>query len=352
MSKRAFLQLAHVYKPDKHTPTNWFLSEKLDGHRFFWDGGLSRGCLATDVPWANTEKDDRLLSRPIATGLWSRSGKVIHAPDWWIRALPTFPLDGELWMGRGLHQALGSCIKKHSPTLEWEHVKAMVFTSPPLDVVFSVGEIRELNFKKDITPEAIDWCRDRGWRDGPRWKFSEGYSWLERNLAESKYVNLLPQERVLIPGHKFVEEKLAKLVDAGAEGLMLQHPDAYWAPQRSHMLLKVKPFEDDEATVVGYTWGRETDKESKHLGRMGALVVSYNGKIFELSGFTDQERELIAGPGADDREPHISAGKRVSANYRSYEFPLGSRVTFRYRDFTDDLIPKEARYYRKRASDE
>lgn len=29
-----------------------------------------------------------------------RSGREIAAPDWFVRALPDHPLDGELWMGR------------------------------------------------------------------------------------------------------------------------------------------------------------------------------------------------------------------------------------------------------------
>ena len=32
------VMLAHNYDPDKHNPTGWLMSEKLDGVRCFWDG--------------------------------------------------------------------------------------------------------------------------------------------------------------------------------------------------------------------------------------------------------------------------------------------------------------------------
>lgn len=347
MPKREFLQLSHVYKPEKHVVTNWFCSVKLDGHRCFWDSGTSRGDLAVNVPWANTEKDDRLLAQPVSTGLWSRLGKVIHAPEWWIRQLPAIPLDGELWAGVGNFQYLGSIVKKISPTPEWQDVEYKVFGSPPMDVVLEYGEINNPMFRKTFGDAGISYIKARGWKPSRRLNFGQCYDYLKSNLKENEVVSLLPQERVGVPGNKWVAEKLEAVLEKGHEGLMLQHPSALWAPQRSHMLLKVKPYEDSEGTVTGYIWGKETDKGSKLLGKMGALVLDYNGNRFELSGFTDLERALVPGPGADPSEGSKRAGEAVSSNWRSYEFPIGSRVTFRYRELSDDGLPKEARYHRK-----
>ena len=53
MSKREFLQLADHYDPAKHNVAGWFISEKLDGTRCFWDGGLSRGLPTDSIPWAS-----------------------------------------------------------------------------------------------------------------------------------------------------------------------------------------------------------------------------------------------------------------------------------------------------------
>ena len=53
MARREFLQLADHYNPHKHNVAGWFVSEKLDGQRCFWDGGISRGLPTEQVPWAS-----------------------------------------------------------------------------------------------------------------------------------------------------------------------------------------------------------------------------------------------------------------------------------------------------------
>ena len=55
--RREFLHLAQTYKPNKppragYDFSGYFLSEKLDGQRCFWDGGITRGMRTVDVPWA------------------------------------------------------------------------------------------------------------------------------------------------------------------------------------------------------------------------------------------------------------------------------------------------------------
>lgn len=55
-------------------PSGWFVSEKLDGCRAYWDGAR----------------------------LWTRGGHVINAPSWFTRKLPSgVHLDGEIFAGRG-----------------------------------------------------------------------------------------------------------------------------------------------------------------------------------------------------------------------------------------------------------
>jgi DNA ligase-1 len=50
-------------------PSGWWMSEKFDGMRLFWDGSQ----------------------------FFSRSGNKINVPDFITSALPNVPLDGELW---------------------------------------------------------------------------------------------------------------------------------------------------------------------------------------------------------------------------------------------------------------
>jgi DNA ligase-1 len=67
----------------------WWMSEKLDGVRAYWDGR-------------------RFISR---------LGNKYLAPDWFLEGLPDTPLDGELWIGRKSFQRTPpSCAGRTSPT--------------------------------------------------------------------------------------------------------------------------------------------------------------------------------------------------------------------------------------------
>ena len=63
--------LAHVWENDVDLK-GWWMSEKLDGVRAFWDGKVFR----------------------------SRLGNLFHAPDWFAEGLGDVALDGELWIAR------------------------------------------------------------------------------------------------------------------------------------------------------------------------------------------------------------------------------------------------------------
>ena len=142
MNRRELMMLAHPLDLKKHRIAGRLMSEKIDGQRAWWDGGISRGILARDVPYANTAKDARLVNKYYnATGLWSRYGKVIHAPDWWLDDMPNFSLDGELWMGPGTYQHLRSVVGKHEGTDAWINVKYHVFDWPTYQELFQEGRV-------------------------------------------------------------------------------------------------------------------------------------------------------------------------------------------------------------------
>jgi len=159
--KQEYLMLAHTYKPAKHNIGGWFISEKLDDTRAFWDGGVSRGLPASEVPYANCVKDDRLLELPISTGLWSRSGKVIYAPNDWLDCMPNCPLDGELFLGRGNFQALRRIVAEHNPSPAWNDVRFMAFDSPLWDTFVAKREVKIRNerilkmLKNGISPANV-----------------------------------------------------------------------------------------------------------------------------------------------------------------------------------------------------
>lgn len=354
--------LAHEFDAKKHSPAGMYASEKLDGMRAFWDGGISTGLPKKNVPWANTTKDDRYLEPEIATGLWSRYGNVIHAPEWFLNQLPHILLDGELWAGPGNWQSLSSAVKKKHPCDdEWNDVKYKVFDSPPLDEILKDGKIDVPNFKKHFT-HCVTWFIEHNdaeiiWAD-KRWYFEKVYYWLSNKmLINNDIVQCLEQVRLPANTEKATKdlgERLLVVGLGGGEGIILRKPMSFWIPERRHDVLKVKPLHDAEGIVTGYITGRRTDKGSKLLGKMGALILNFNGKRLELSGFTDEERTLghkdharpdwlLVAEGWAQGNPEAECPDWIEAPM----FPKGSEITFQYRELSDSGIPKEARYWRK-----
>ena len=87
-------------------------------------------------------------------------------------------------------------------------------------------------------------------------------------------------------------EQLATLMDSvlseKGEGVMLKDPNSAYEGRRSNSLLKVKRFEDTEATVIGHLRG--TGRCSDMTGAI--QVREKDGTEFKIgSGFTDAQRK-------------------------------------------------------------
>lgn len=359
MARREFLQLAHTYQPGKSKIGGWLLSEKLDGTRCFWDGGITRGMPTDCVPWANvinpkTGKPKPKI-KPFSTGLWSRYGNPIIAPEWFLDHLPPAPLDGELWAGRGNFQLCRSICAGDFPDPRFTLISYAIYSSPPIDLVIQEGEIKSPNFVATIDYKRASkfvckaaeeseefYCLD------PDCTFKDELLAVAELLdGEKCYLHpqiSLPQDED--EAREVVERKLNRIIEQGGEGVVIRDPDAKWTPKRVRTLLKYKPFQDAEATITGFTSGRETDKGSKLLGKIGALITDFNGKKLELAGLTDEEREFLSPSMAEYAKTH--PGEVMPGNSCGKHFNVGDRVTFKYRELTDDGIPKEARYWRGR----
>jgi DNA ligase-1 len=85
-------------------PSGWWLSEKLDGVRAFWDG----------------------------TCFLSRNGNRFIAPEWFTSGLPETPLDGELWIGRKQFQRTVSIVRRRDGSDHWNEVRYLIFDAPTL----------------------------------------------------------------------------------------------------------------------------------------------------------------------------------------------------------------------------
>lgn len=317
-----FLMKLHKFDPIKYGIGGWLLSEKLDGMRCFWDGGITRDMPKEVVPWANTAKDDRYVEKQVSTGLWTTYGNVIYAPAWWLDKLPNIFLDGELYI-KNNRQKLMSIVKKHKPDPdEWLEVDLWIADSPPLEGFLMDRTINNANFKKRIVgcKEFFDKYKLTLDYDSGCKPYINVYNYLISRI-ESEHVMFHPQEK-LPDQTAFALDRLAdfekSIYEEGGEGIVLRDPYMPWRPERSHNILKRKDFDDSECIVTGFTEGK-----GKYEGMIGALKVKWNGKEFELSGMKDNQRVKDS-------------------------IPIGTIVTFRYRGLTNDGIPQEARFKRIR----
>ena len=380
MAKKEFVQLAHEYNRGRDCIAGFMVSEKLDGMRCYWDGGVSRGIAKARVPWANTAKDSRLLVPQISTGLWSRYGNVIHAPNEWLDQLPPCPLDGEMYCKGWSRQQIMSVIKKFAENRDdsaWENIKLHCFDRPAYEITFADGKISNTNYQK-VFRGIVPWIEERLKPESIRPKvdtrFESTYKLLCRLLDGNQVAVAHPQEQLPWATEKAearLDELLEDISEAGGEGLIVRNPGSRYICERAYCVFKVKKIMDAEAYVIGYTTGRETDKGSKLLGLMGAMIVEarcycYDAAgiehktIFEISGFTDAERELkeyregnnkrlypVDGNSATEWAMK-NPGQVVPEWITNPMFPRGTLITFKYRGVSDDGVPQEARYYRKR----
>jgi len=354
-----FLQQANTYKGPENI-AGFYASEKLDGVRAFWDGGLSRGQRVGNVPYASkvivsSGKPKKWLDKE-ATGLWSRYANPIWAPDFFLNQLPCCMLDGELWLGRGNFQKVTACVKRETPGPEWENIQYKVFGSPNPHMVFSDGHVKSgKNIDMEIRQkEVLVWAGQRDMIED--WKVIDG-NFIHEMAFLNESLSTLPDGPAVLHlqtvlsddldlARQQLEDLMEKTLSLGGEGMIVRDPEQVWRPKRASYVLKCKPCEDDEGTIVGFTSGEETDKGSKLLGLIGAVVLEYQGKEFNLSGFTNREREF-----ANDIISSYAAanpGKRMPNEAQGKYFKVGDQITFRYRELTDDKIPKDARYFRKR----
>jgi DNA ligase-1 len=188
------LLLANVYDASTTHVQEYWVSEKYDGIRAYWNG-------------------ERLLTR---------GGNTIVAPAWFTADWPREALDGELWIGRGRFERLAATVRAFTPDDNaWRQVRYMVFDLPAHPGPF--GERKR----------ALD-----------RLAVSLVSPWIVRT----------PHWRV--PDHTTLMAQLDALTAAGGEGLMLHRDAAYYHALRSNDLLKLKRFLDAEAHVLGHIPGK------------------------------------------------------------------------------------------------
>lgn len=240
----------------------------------------------TDVTrYLVSEKLDGIRAYWDGRALRTRAGNAINAPEWYVARFPSRPLDGELWIGRGQFERVSGTVRRQTPDdAEWRQVRFMLFELPE-----AAGDFRE---RVQV---------------------------MERLVAEAAIPWLQVVEQSEVRDRKELDAKLARVIREGGEGLMLHRADAPYSTGRNDALLKMKPLYDAEATVVGHLPGK-----GKYQGMLGALRMR-----------TDAGIEFNLGSGMSDA-------------IRRSPPPIGTIVTYRYREMTGRGVPRFATYHRVR----
>jgi DNA ligase-1 len=188
--------LADVWNGDDD-PTGWWMSEKLDGVRAYWDGKQ----------------------------FLSRRNNIYHAPEWFVAGLPNHPLDGELWFARKQFDRASEIARTQGTPERWKDLKYLVFDAPDAK--------------------------------GP---FEGRMKFLQDNHGGWKNTFTTIHEQATCTGTDHLIEELDRVVALGGEGLMLRKPQSQYEKRRSSTLLKVKKFLDMEVIVTDYEAGKGRHK--------------------------------------------------------------------------------------------
>ncbi len=222
--------LPEVYR-NQVDVTGWLMSEKLDGVRGYWDGRQ----------------------------LWSKKGHPLAPPPEFVRDLPSFPLEGELWAGRGQFATVASIVRSENRKERWLQLRFAIFDAPAAGGSFAarINQVRQ---------------------------------WFAAHPEGHAFVI----EQIPVQSEQHLQQELQRVEALGGEGLIVRRADTPYAPGRSPTILKVKSYLDAEATVIAQLPGK-----GRNLGRLGALLVRMaDGTEFRIgSGFSDAERDQPPAPG-------------------------------------------------------
>ncbi len=195
--------LAHSWTLDQDL-SGWWMSEKLDGVRAYWDGKQ----------------------------FISRQGNVYMAPEWFIEELPSdVHLDGELWLARKAFQRTVSIVRRQDKNDLWKEISFLIFDAPKVEDIFEA----RMAYIQQLVDES-----------------------------QPRYARAHTHERCRDTAH--LREELARVEAMGGEGLMMRQPKSRYEVGRSSTLLKVKTFHDADAKVIEHLPG--TGKHSGRLGAL------------------------------------------------------------------------------------
>lgn len=226
--------------------------------------------------WLMSEKLDGVRAYWDGKKLISRGGKVFTAPLWFTQNFPPFEIDGELWSKRGDFDAISGIVRTREASKDWAGLTYNIFEVP-------------------------------NQKGGLLQRLSRLQEYLHKH--PNQYIKILKQSTCRDENH--LKAFLKELEDKGAEGVVLRNPRAPYIAKRTSQALKVKSFQDTECTVLGYHEGK-----GKYKDKIGSIICQMSDDMIVNigSGLSDKERE---------NPPQI-----------------GTMLTFKYKGFTKNGIPR------------
>ena len=179
--------------------SGWFMSEKLDGIRAFWDG----------------------------KNLLTKNGNIIYAPKYLTKNFPNFSLDGELWSKRNDFENIQSIVLDQKPGLQWKEITYNIFEAP-----YSKGDFRQ--------------------------RLKKAKEWFDNNPNEN--VTIIKQ--IVCNGKKHLDNYFKKVLFIKGEGVIIKNPHFSYINKRSSNSLKVKKFYDTEAEVISINYNSKKSMRS------------------------------------------------------------------------------------------
>lgn len=230
------LFLLKVYNNDVDI-AGWYMSEKLDGVRAYWDGKQ----------------------------LISRNGHKFDVPSFFTKDFPRHELDGELWSKRGSFDSISSIAR----------TKILDPQIKPKDDVLSVIPNSDLESPWiQLTYNIFEVPNAKG-------------NLLQRLsiVKPTKYLKVIPQIKIKNKKDLFNYQKIIEA--KGGEGVVVRDGELPYFTGRTKNALKVKSYLDAECKVVGHNKGK-----GKYKNKLGSLACKLkSGKIVKIgSGFDDAKR--------------------------------------------------------------
>jgi len=233
--------------------SGWLMSEKLDGVRGYWDGRQ----------------------------LFSRNGLPFHPPLEFTANFPDFPVEGEIWGGRGTFAQTVSIVRRQDPDPGWLTLKFAIFDAPTSASGFET-------------------------------RLARVSAWFVGHPSPHAFV--ITHGPVGTSEH--LQAELTRIEQLGGEGLILRRSGAPYTVGRSSDILKVKSYSDREGLVVEQIFG-----EGENKNRLASLLVELpdNGVRFKIgTGFSDQERHSPP--------------------------PVGATITFKFYGYYESGVPRFPSY--------